>query len=204
MTRWHRSAMQSETTCVRPRMASSGHRSSMANLQSEYTPLIGQSGPSPSSPANRTTLYLSLYVSESDHTVLMEYVLDSLLPLDDTLGAESSRFIMNHSKVPVLVLSTLNIPKILAQKDHMPYLKYLVSMDASSSASGPHLATLRSWCAEKGVQLIFWDEIMARYGGDHSKIATRPSTCLDDVTTICYTSGTTGEPKGALLTQRHA
>ena len=45
-----------------------------------------------------------------------------------------------------------------------------------------------------------FDEIMA-VGKEHPVVNTPP--CAEDVCTICYTSGTTGLPKGAMLTNRN-
>jgi long-chain acyl-CoA synthetase len=134
--------------------------------------------------------------------------------LYDTLGPETIEFVLNHAEVPVLLLSADKILNILQMREKLPLLKGLISMDSLDTFSDmippamlagiPFPGTmpvpghvLRAWAAEKGLKLIDFAELEAM--GRDSPMAPRTPTS-DDIATFCYTSGTTGNPKGAILT----
>ncbi|KAJ2833204.1 medium-chain fatty acid-CoA ligase faa2 [Coemansia furcata] len=126
--------------------------------------------------------------------------------LYDTLGAESVEFIMNHAEVPVIVCSIDKIPKLLRLKDRMPGLKVIISMDefalhGKNPVSLPFtvnsVRVLHEWAESLGVVLLDGPQVLEM--GAANPTAPRPPR-PDDLCTICYTSGTTGEPKGVMST----
>ncbi|KAF9204225.1 hypothetical protein BGZ49_005567 [Haplosporangium sp. Z 27] len=115
------------------------------------------------------------------------------VPLYDTLGVDSTKFIINQTEMHLVIASIDNACTILNMKEYLPGIKTIVVMDDVDEA-------LRTKGNEKEVSIIFWDEV-ERNGRDNPITADHPNE--DDIATICYTSGTTGIPKGAVLTHKN-
>ena len=112
--------------------------------------------------------------------------------LDDTLGHDSATYIINHSDVRVVVCSLDNVKKLLSIAKACPNLKAIICMDVISRQSALH-----TWAKDRNIQLYDWKHIMNL--GKSKKTKERPPKG-SDLACICYTSGTTGHPKGAMLT----
>ncbi|CAN6674311.1 long-chain-fatty-acid--CoA ligase 2 [Trichomonascus vanleenenianus] len=123
--------------------------------------------------------------------------------LYDTLGPDTSEYILNFCESPVVVVSLANLPKILRLAPKLPHLKAVVSLDPLKSsrefeAPGHTKKELLSeWAAELGLGLYTMDEV--ELWGIEKPLAHNPPT-RDDIYAINFTSGTTGNPKGAILT----
>jgi len=114
-----------------------------------------------------------------------------IVPLYDTLGPEACTYIVNNAEIELVVCDTADrMSKLLDTKDNCPNLKYIVCM---SDISQEDLSRAK----DKGLTVIRFDELEER-GRASLK---QPNLCTsDDLACICYTSGTTGVPKGAMLT----
>lgn len=81
--------------------------------------------------------------------------------------------------------------------------KLAQALDASEKAAGPaetRFNNLTTTARDADVILTSWDDCLAA-GRDAERASIQPSPGgWDDMATICYTSGTTGNPKGAMLT----
>lgn len=114
--------------------------------------------------------------------------------LYDTLGPNALEFIINHAEIELTFCSGDRISNLLKISSKCPKLKYIVSFD-DLLVDLPISAVLRGWADERGIQLISWSELIKM--GKDNIIPHRPPK-VDDVCAICYTSGTTGNPKGAV------
>ncbi|KAK9463150.1 eukaryotic long-chain fatty acid CoA synthetase (LC-FACS) [Lipomyces oligophaga] len=125
--------------------------------------------------------------------------------LYDSLGPESSEFIMNVTESPILVASLSNIPTILAIKNKIPHLKVIICMDELESNHDAPGSTkrqlLQSWTKLHGLHLYSFSEV-EQIGRD-ALIPHNPAT-PSDLITVNFTSGTTALPKGVALTHANA
>ncbi|KAJ1561095.1 hypothetical protein HK405_004940, partial [Cladochytrium tenue] len=132
--------------------------------------------------------------------------------LYDTLGPETSEYILNHAEVSLAVASLDKVEKLLQLAPKCPELKVIVSMDgpapppagAPAAAVAQHAAAvavspfglLRAWAAEKGIILYSFLEVEAL--GRENRVPFLLPTA-SDILTFSYTSGTTGVPKAAMI-----
>ncbi|KAF9998992.1 hypothetical protein BGZ80_002634 [Entomortierella chlamydospora] len=115
------------------------------------------------------------------------------VPLYDTLGVSAIEFIVNQTQMSTIIASPDKAAILLDLHSTLPTVKNIVVMGAledSLVAEGKDL----------GVKIVAWTDV-ERNGLDNPVPANPPKP--DDVATICYTSGTTGTPKGAVLTHKN-
>ncbi|XP_036382482.1 long-chain-fatty-acid--CoA ligase 5 isoform X1 [Megalops cyprinoides] len=118
------------------------------------------------------------------------------VPLYDTLGPEALVFIINRADISTVLCDKPEKADTLlsnCEKGLTPGLKTIILMDPFSS----ELAERGSKC---GVDILSMKEVEA-LGKDNLKRPVPPRP--EDLSIVCFTSGTTGDPKGAMLTHEN-
>jgi len=122
----------------------------------------------------------------------------------DTLGPDTTEFIINHASLACVVTGLNHIATLLKLKPRLPKLKFIVVMDSLSAGEQPGESKadlLNSLAADLGVTIHYIRDVEAL--GERQPLPYNPPK-PDDIITINYTSGTTGDPKGVVLTHRNA
>jgi fatty-acyl-CoA synthase len=107
--------------------------------------------------------------------------------INPRLFPEQLIYIINHADDQVLFLDATFLPIAAKLGEHLPNLKHIVLM-------GPRDAAM----AEQVPGLLFYDELLET--GDEP--FAWPKFDENTASSLCYTSGTTGNPKGVLYSHR--
>ncbi|XP_076947193.1 long chain acyl-CoA synthetase 7, peroxisomal-like [Bidens hawaiensis] len=115
------------------------------------------------------------------------------VPLYDTLGPDAVKYIINHADVQAVfcVPNTLNV--LLSFLSEISSVRIIVVVGGTDE----HLPSLP---ATSGVQLVSYSKLVSQ-GHSNLKPVCPPKAI--EIATICYTSGTTGTPKGVVLTHEN-
>ncbi|KDR81465.1 hypothetical protein GALMADRAFT_239413 [Galerina marginata CBS 339.88] len=113
--------------------------------------------------------------------------------LYDTLGKDSVEYIIDHAHLSIIFATSDHIPTLLKVAHKVPMLKAIVCMDTLSADAAK---LLREWTQSLG---LFFREFSELEEFGNANLVEPIAAYPDLVASICYTSGTTNNPKGVIL-----
>ncbi|WCJ26507.1 Long chain acyl-CoA synthetase 4 [Euphorbia peplus] len=112
------------------------------------------------------------------------------VPLYDTLGANAVEYIISHAEVSIAFVEEKKIPELL--KTFPGSAKYIGTMVSFGKVAPEQ----REAIEKLGVKVYSWEDFLQL---GENKEYELPVKTKSDICTIMYTSGTTGDPKGVLV-----
>ncbi|CAJ0757574.1 19105_t:CDS:2 [Entrophospora sp. SA101] len=117
------------------------------------------------------------------------------VPLYDTLGDEAIKYIINQTDMEYVLTTSNKAKSLISLHESVPKLKHIIIMDDLVDDDLNDLRQLNSNIQIKKLTSVEAD------GAINPVEAIPPKP--DDISTISYTSGTTGLPKGVVLTHKN-
>ncbi|NWR61289.1 ACSL5 ligase, partial [Bucorvus abyssinicus] len=118
------------------------------------------------------------------------------VPLYDTLGPEAIVYIVNKADISIVICDKPEKAQILlenCEQEKTPCLKTIILMDLFDKE-------LKDRGAKVGVEILALQEV-EELGRNNIREPVPPKP--EDLCIVCFTSGTTGNPKGAMLTHEN-
>ena len=107
--------------------------------------------------------------------------------LNPRLKPEQLIYIINHAEDEVLFIDATFVPAVAQLRAHLPKLRHVVLMGPEDAEAAAQIDGL-----------LFYDDLLEAESGDYGW----PDLDENAPSSLCYTSGTTGNPKGVLYTHR--
>ncbi|GAX79708.1 hypothetical protein CEUSTIGMA_g7149.t1 [Chlamydomonas eustigma] len=117
------------------------------------------------------------------------------VPLYDTLGETAVNFIINHAETKLVVSSGVKLPTVAKA---LLKSKSVVTSGVVYWGTAPE-ETIQLLESE-GFTVLSWEQLVVR--GSECRVEPESRPQPEDLCTIMYTSGTTGDPKGVMISHR--
>ncbi|NXL72111.1 ACSL5 ligase, partial [Leptocoma aspasia] len=144
--------------------------------------------------------FIGIFAQNRPEWVISEYACYTYsmvaVPLYDTLGPEAIVYIVNKADISVVICDTPAKAEVLlknCEDKKTPHLKIIVLMDLFDKE-------LKDRGAKVGIEILSLQEV-EELGRNNIREPVPPKP--EDLSVVCFTSGTTGNPKGAMLTHQN-
>jgi len=116
----------------------------------------------------------------------------TIVPFYDSLGADVIAFVLNQTELSTFCLETKSYDTIVKLKrdGKIPHLKNLLSYDAVPEDKEKE-------AIDAGFKVYHFQQVVEAGKANKNAPVTEPTP--DSIYMFCYTSGTTGDPKGAMI-----
>ncbi|NXT44503.1 ACSL5 ligase, partial [Pelecanoides urinatrix] len=144
--------------------------------------------------------FIGIFAQNRPEWIISEYACYTYsmvaVPLYDTLGPEAIVYIVNKADISVVICDKPEKAQILlenCEQEKTPCLKTIILMDLFDKE-------LKDRGAKVGVEILPLQEV-EELGQNNIRAPVPPKP--EDLCIVCFTSGTTGNPKGAMLTHQN-
>ncbi|NWZ92250.1 ACSL5 ligase, partial [Nesospiza acunhae] len=144
--------------------------------------------------------YIGIFAQNRPEWIISEYACYTYsmvaVPLYDTLGPEAIVYIVNKADISVVICDTPAKAEVLlknCEDKKTPCLKIIVLMDLFDKE-------LKDRGVKVGIEILSLQEV-EELGRNNIREPVPPKP--EDLSVVCFTSGTTGNPKGAMLTHQN-
>ncbi|NXO89434.1 ACSL5 ligase, partial [Certhia brachydactyla] len=144
--------------------------------------------------------FIGIFAQNRPEWIISEYACYTYsmvaVPLYDTLGSEAIVYIVNKADISVVICDTPAKAEVLlknCEEKKILCLKIIVLMDLFDKE-------LKDRGAKAGIEILSLQEV-EELGRNNIREPVPPKP--EDLSVVCFTSGTTGDPKGAMLTHQN-
>uniref|UniRef100_A0A8D0EU62 Long-chain-fatty-acid--CoA ligase n=1 Tax=Strix occidentalis caurina TaxID=311401 RepID=A0A8D0EU62_STROC len=144
--------------------------------------------------------FIGIFAQNRPEWIISEYACYTYsmvaVPLYDTLGPEAIVYIVNKADISIVVCDKPEKAQTLlenCEQEKTPCLKTIILMDLFDKE-------LKDRGAKVGVEILALQEV-EELGRNNIREPVPPKP--EDLCIVCFTSGTTGNPKGAMLTHQN-
>ncbi|KAM6091746.1 long-chain-fatty-acid--CoA ligase 5 isoform 2-T3 [Theristicus caerulescens] len=143
--------------------------------------------------------FIGIFAQNRPEWIISEYACYTYsmvaVPLYDTLGPEAIVYIVNKADISIVICDKPEKAQVLlenCEQEKTPCLKTIILMDLFDNE-------LKDRGAKVGVEILALQEVELGRNNIREPVPPKP----EDLCIVCFTSGTTGNPKGAMLTHQN-
>ncbi|KAL4483718.1 hypothetical protein ABPG73_002460 [Tetrahymena malaccensis] len=118
----------------------------------------------------------------------------TMVPIYESLGSDSVNYILAHSGITTCICSTQSVGTLI-QKADFKILQNIILLDDDCNVQ------IKQSLEERGIKTFQFQNLIDQ--GKINKVPYPNNLPSDTIFSLCYTSGTTGNPKAAMITHRN-